>query len=163
MTSDTNGTMGFVDERAFTSFERELDASIDRVWDLIASADGLERWLAPATVDLRAGGSVDIDFGEDGLAGGAIIDLVPGSVLEYEWQFPGEPNSVIRFELSDLGDGRTRLSLTHRLLPTDQAPGYGAGWHAHLDHLDAVATDREPGDWMTRFNGLLPVYQRAVG
>jgi uncharacterized protein YndB with AHSA1/START domain len=129
--------------RAIVRFERMLDAAIDVVWDLIATGDGLEKWLAPSKVDLREGGTVDIDFGEEGLAGGQIVSLVEGTALEYKWQFPGEPDSIIRFELSETAGGTL----------------YGAGWHAHLDHLEAVSADREPGDWDSRFLTLLPQYQ----
>lgn len=155
------GRLTVHDNDAEVVFERLLDAPMDRVWDLIATGDGLARWLAPAEVDLEAG-RVDIDFGESGLAGGAVIDLKVGEVLEYHWGFPGEPDSVIRFELSDAG-GKTRLRLHHRLLPLDQAPGYGAGWHAHLDHLEDVAVGRTPDDWTERFNTLRPLYGESGG
>lgn len=155
------GKVAFHGDRAAVQFEREIDAAIDRVWELISTADGLEQWLAPATVELQVGGALDIDFGEDGLAGGLIIDLVPGTVLEYHWQFPGEPDSIIRFELEDLG-GRTRLRLHHRLLPPEQAAGYGAGWHAHLDQLAGIARGATEFDWTARFEELLPRYQQPA-
>jgi uncharacterized protein YndB with AHSA1/START domain len=145
-------------DRAVVEFERTIDAVIDTVWDLIATGDGLAKWLAPSTVDLRIGGELDIDFGEDGLAGGLIIDLVPGQVLEYHWMFPGEPDSILRLELEDLGDS-TRVRLRHRLLPHDQSVGYGAGWHAHLDQLAAVAGGEDQFDWTARFSELLPAYE----
>ena len=147
--------------RAFVRFERELSAAIDVVWDLISTADGLALWLSPAAVDLRMGGSVDLDFKEEGLAGGEIISFEPGAVLEYHWQFPGEPDSVIRLELTETQTG-TQLVLEHRLLPLDQAVAYGAGWHAHLDHLQAVATGETPDDWHDRFQNLLPHYAANV-
>ncbi len=144
-------------DRAMVRFERWLDASIDDVWEALTTPEGLESWLAPAAVDLRKGGMMDIDFGEDGLAGGTIRALDPPTLVEYDWKFPGEPDSVIRFELRAEG-GRTRLVLEHRRLPVDQAVGYGAGWHAHLDRLEARLADVEPGEWMDRFQELLPAY-----
>ena len=146
---------------ARVTFERELEAAIDRVWEKISTASGLESWLAPAVVDLSPNGTIDLDFGDGGMAGGKILDLEPGIMVEFEWRFPGEPNSVLRLELRDLGSGRTRLNLTHRLLPRDQAVGYGAGWHAHLDHLTAVLAGRDAGSWSERFGELLPMYQAA--
>ncbi len=116
----------------------------------------------PATVDLRADGTMDIDFGEEGLAGGAIIDLVPGSPIEYEWRFPGEPDSIVRFDLEALDDGRTRLRLHHRRLPSDQAVGYGAGWYAHLDQLADALTGGADFNWIHRFNQLLPEYRSGA-
>lgn len=153
-----NGTVTWQGDQATVQFERWIDAVIDDVWEAISTADGLAAWLAPAKVDLREGGSVDLDFQEDGLAGGTILHLVPGSVLEYEWGFPGEPDSVLRIELAP-ADGGTTLKLNHRLLPADQAVGYGAGWHAHLDQLAEVVTDQPISDWNERFSELLPLYQ----
>ena len=78
-------------------------------------------------MDLRIGGSIDLDFGEPGLAGGPILDLIVERAVEFEWHFPGEKPSVVRFELTP-ENGGTRFTLNHRLLPGDQAAGYGAGW-----------------------------------
>lgn len=122
----------------------------------------MEKWLAPASVELRIGGRMDIDFGEDEVVGGEIIDLVPGVALEYHWRFPGEPESIIRFELESIDTNKTRLILNHRLLPRDQAVGYGAGWHAHLDQLENALAARGAFDWASRFNGLLPEYQNQI-
>lgn len=154
------GTVTWQEETATVVFERWLDAAHDAVWQAISTADGLASWLSPATVDLVDGGSVDLDFGEDGLAGGAIIELVAGSALEFEWAFPGEPDSVLRIELAP-SDGGTTLTLRHRLLPGDQAVGYGAGWHAHLDQLTDVVTDQPVSDWDARFIELLPAYSKS--
>ena len=156
------GKVNIAETRATVSFDRVFDAAMATVWDMLTTDQGLERWLAPATVDLRSDGTMDIDFGEEGLAGGAIIDLVPGSSIEYEWRFPGEPDSIIRFDLEALDDGRTRLRLNHRLLPFDQAVGYGAGWHAHLDQLGDALGGGTDFDWMDRFNELLPEYRTRV-
>ena len=151
------GTVTRQEDTATVVFERWLDATHDAVWQAISTADGLAAWLSPASVDLVDGGSIDLDFGEDGLAGGAIIELVPGTVLEFEWAFPGEPDSVLRIELAP-SEGGTTLTLRHRLLPGDQAVGYGAGWHAHLDQLGEVVTEQTVRDWDARFLELLPLY-----
>ena len=155
-----NGTVSWQEDRATVHFERWIDAAIDAVWDAISTDEGLEAWLAPAKVNLVADGEVNIDFGEEGLAGGAIIELIPGQVLEYNWAFPGEPDSILRIEL-EAREGGTTLRLNHRLLPSDQAIGYGAGWHAHIDQLVQVVTGQEVADWMQRFTELLPQYQGA--
>lgn len=143
-------------------FERVLEAAIDVVWAMLASDEGLERWLAPARVDLRVGGAMGIDFGEDGIVGGEIIELIPGAVLEYHWRFTGEPDSIVRFELEVIDPDTTKLRLDHRLLPGDHAADYGAGWHTHLDQLAQVVVGREPMSWDERFHDLLPRYESLV-
>lgn len=158
MSYDRFGRLDRSLERPTVEFERVLSATVDVVWAMLTTEDGLRRWLAPAQVDLRLGGSVAIDFGDGGVVGGEIIDLIPGVALEYHWSFVGEPDSVVRFELEAIDPGTTKLRLHHRMLPVDQAAGYGAGWHAYLDCLEAVAIGREPVDWDERFRELLPDY-----
>lgn len=155
-----HGTTTWQGDRATVHFERWIDAAIDEVWSAATTDVGLATWLAPAKVDLRDGGSIDLDFDEGGLAGGAILELVPGSVIEFEWGFPGEPDSVLRIELASSKDG-TRVTLNHRLLPGNQVVGYGAGWHAHLDQLGEVTSGQPASDWNTRFAELLPLYQKG--
>ena len=162
MTEDKLGAFDRIDGHPAVEFERILDAAVDVVWALLTTPEGLRRWLAPAHIDLRFGGDVNIDFGDDGVAGGEILDLVPHSVLEYRWRFTGEPDSVVRFELEIIDPGTTRLRLRHRMLPSDQAIGYGAGWHAHLDQLEAVAAGREPIESEGRFAQVLPRYTNAA-
>jgi hypothetical protein len=55
----------------------------------------------------------------------------------------------------------TRLLLTHRLLPSVAAAGYGAGWHAYLDILASVFGASRP-EWLSRFQEVKPDYERAA-
>ena len=144
---------------ATVRFERSVDADIAETWRWLTEADRLERWLAATKIDLRVGGTVEHRFDETdgGLVHGRIQRLEAPHLIEYEWRFPGEPDSLVRFELRAEGD-RTILTLTHRLLGVGQAPGYGAGWHAYLDLLGAVIEGRSL-DWDNRFGELLGGYQ----
>lgn len=163
MTRTPMGKMGAGDGLPEVTFERVLDAAIDKVWAMVATEEGLEKWLAPTRVDLRFGGSLDVDFGDGGVVGGEIIDLIPGVALEYHWRFIGEPDSIVRFELEAIDPKTTRLRLHHRMLPPDQAAGYAAGWHAYLDRLAAALDGKDPIDWMERFTRLMPEYQNRLG
>lgn len=159
MNDERFGQMSMDAGTPHVEFARVLDAAIDTVWALLSTEDGLEKWLAPARVDLRLGGAVDIDFGEGGVTGGEILDLVPGVAIEYRWSFTGEPDSIVRFELEVVDPDTTKLHLIHRLVPLDQATGYAAGWHAHLDRLEAAATGHGSVDWVERYQEVLPDYQ----
>jgi len=66
-------------------------------------------------------------------------------------------NSVVRFELEPDGE-RVRLTLTHRALPVDSYTTIGAGWHAHLDTLVAVASGIEGPDANARYEVIGPRY-----
>jgi uncharacterized protein YndB with AHSA1/START domain len=140
-------------------FERRVDAGITETWRWLTEPDRLERWLAPTTINLQVGGAVEHRFDEtdDGLTHGRIRRLEAPHLLEYEWLFPGEPDSVVCFELRADGDG-TVITLTHRMLGLGHAAGYGAGWHAHLDQL-VSALAGESLSWDDRFGELIGDYQ----
>jgi uncharacterized protein YndB with AHSA1/START domain len=156
----TFGTVTNFDESATVRFERIIGAAVEVVWNALTDPTEIAAWLAPAGFDTRAGGNVSIDFGEGGTVAGAITEFEPLRVLEYTWTFTGERDSVLRFELTADG-AKTKLVLEHRLLPPDQAVGYGAGWHAHLDMFGAHVTNATPVDWDERFTEVLGAYAGA--
>ena len=156
----TYGTVTNFADSATVRFERHLAAPIDSVWRAITDDSYLADWLAPARIEPLLGGTVYIDFGDDQEVHGVVNVFEPPHTLEYTWTFTGEPDSTLRFDLSSV-DGGTLLVLEHRLLPSDQAPGYGAGWHAHLDMLSARVEATEPIDWAERFNEVLGKYAGA--
>jgi uncharacterized protein YndB with AHSA1/START domain len=149
-------------ERTTVHFERIYDYRPSELWAALTEPEQLRGWLGEAEVDLRIGGRVVIRFGEteDQIAEGTIRELDPPRVLEYDWTFPGETDSVLRLELEPRDEG-TLLVLDHRRLPADAAAGYGAGWHAHLDALDAMLA-RAESDWDARFSELIQEYRDAA-
>lgn len=154
------GTVTNFDGHATVRFERRLAASRREVWTALTDSSRVSAWLAPASLELCDGGSVKIDFGEDQQVNGTISRWEPLDAIEYSWTFSGEPDSVLLIELADEEEG-TALVLEHRRLPPDQAVGYGAGWHAHLDMLDAHVSGENPIDWDQRFSDVLGVYAGA--
>ena len=160
--SETYGTITLDDgEHATIRFERRLPAPIERVWAAITDPGRLATWLAPSSVDLRAGGTVEHVFDPadpGGQVRGTILQIEPMALLEYEWRFPGEPDSVLRYDLVADGD-TTVMTLTHRLLRVEQVSGYGAGWHAYLDALEAVVAGAPAPDWDARFAAVRVAYE----
>jgi hypothetical protein len=77
------------------------------------------------------------------------------------WEFEGERDSLLAVELTPDG-GRTRLLLDHRRLPRQAAAGYGAGWHLHLDTLEAVLKGTPIPSWEERYPALLPAYRKQA-
>jgi uncharacterized protein YndB with AHSA1/START domain len=150
--------------RCGVRFERRYDATPDELWSALTEPDRLGRWLADvADLELRVGGRFLLRWQEsDGTqeTDGTILALEPGKLLELNWTYPGEPDSVARFELMPDGDG-TILVLDHRGLPPGAIAGYGAGWHSHLDSLDAYLAGGR-ADWSARFQELGPAYERQA-
>lgn len=151
-------------DRAGVRFERRYDFAPEEVWSALTDPVRLGRWLTNVVeLELRAGGRFLLVWNEDDgdqRTDGRIRALEPGRVLELDWSYPGEPDSVARFELRPDGDG-TILVLDHRGLAPAAIAGYGAGWHSHLDSLDAHLAGRET-DWSARFEELGPAYERQA-
>jgi uncharacterized protein YndB with AHSA1/START domain len=142
------------DERCAVRFERLYDFTPAELWSAITDPDRVGRWLAQAQIEPGEGGRVRLAF-DEGETEGRILTWEEPRVVEYEWRFDGEEESVVRFELRPQEFG-TLLVLDHRRLGRAAGTGYAAGWHAHLDAL-AGAIELEA--WQQRFEELLPVYR----
>lgn len=164
MTDSTFGTLDGEGSRRNVRFSRHFPVPPEEVWAAITEPARLGGWLAPATVELRVGGAVELRFEPDDpgqTVTGRILACSAPTLLEYEWHWPGENRSVVRFDLSAEGADGTLLLLTHRLLPGPAAAGYAAGWHAYLDLLPSVFGDPRP-EWLSRFHEVKPDYDRAL-
>jgi uncharacterized protein YndB with AHSA1/START domain len=81
-----------------------------------------------------------LHFANNGSAiAGAVLVWDPARVVEFEWS--GGPTqaggSRVRFAVTPDGEG-SRLVLTHSRVHAPVAADFAAGWHHHLDTLDAV-------------------------
>ena len=148
-------------DRATVRFRRHLDADIDTVWAALTEPAELAAWMCPTTVELRVGGRIAHNMGDDdSQVDGEILALDPPRLLEYEWHYPGEDRSVLRYALQPDGAG-TALTLTHRLLQTDHATGYGPGWHAYLDRLAAKLAGRPVASWEDSYVAARAAYDNS--
>jgi len=157
MTPSTTGDLRADGARRGVRFERLYKATAEELWSALTRPEQLARWLTHATLEATAGGQVRFDFGDDGDCTGEILVWDPPQTLEYEWRFAGEDESVVRWELHD-AEGGTLLVLDHRRLGADQATGYAAGWHAHLDVLEGYLAGTAVS-WQQRFDALLSDYR----
>ena len=147
-------------ERRSVRFERLYPVPAEELWDALTTPERLARWLAPGSVGEGVDGTVGLDFGEGGIVTGRVLCWEPPLLLEYEWRFDGETESVVRFELSSTDDG-TLLVLDHRALAAGHATGYSAGWHAYLASLSDHLEGRD-GSWDERFTAALPHYRESA-
>ena len=149
------GTISIDSERATVSFERRYARTRDEVWQALTEPAQLARWLDEAIVDLRVGGRFEIRFSDAAMVG-TITALEDRRLLAYTWHEGRDDESQVSWELSD-DDGET----THTRLRSRAAAGFAAGWHHHLELLDAWIV----GDVRTwsddRFADLLRAYARV--
>ena len=161
MTETALGTLRNDGERCAVHFRRLYDFTPEELWVALTDPGRLGGWLAHSPrFDREVGGEVELVFGDrtgDQRASGRIVTWDEPRVLEYEWRFPGEDDSIVRFELHPQEVG-TLLVLDHRQLGRAAGAGYGAGWHAHLDALGRLYAWSDEA-WTRRFEELLPDYR----
>jgi uncharacterized protein YndB with AHSA1/START domain len=145
-------------DHATLAFTRRLRHAPARVWEALTDPAQLKQWyMTVATIDPRAGGSVDMVSGTARFHWtGKILTWDPPRVYEYEWncdprtELPAGEKTIVRWELVPDGDG-TVLTLTHRKLTKGTALGFAPGTHAFLDRLEAQLANESLPDWMGRY------------
>ena len=119
-------------------FERQLPHSVDRVWAALTEPAFLAKWIAGATVDLRPGGDFILNYTHSPkVMQGKITRIRDYTLLEYTWGEDVGPRSLVTWELFPQGPNGCLLILTHARLEED-VPGFGAGWHTHIDLMAEV-------------------------
>ena len=158
------GTLRADGERCAVRFERLYDATPEELWGALTDAEQLRGWMAnEVRIDPRPGGEFEFRFGEADTewAAGRVVSVEPPRLLELDWTFPGEPKSAVRFEIEPRDRGAL-LVLDHRQLALESGASYSAGWHAHLDLLDAQLAGAPEPDWVARYTELKPDYDRQA-
>lgn len=114
------------------------DADQAEVWALLTAPDKIVNWLAPGSIGGSVGAPVKLGFTDSGIViDSTVTAITPGSMLEYSWSGPGEPERPIRFEIAPADSGVV-LSLTLSVPETEDAGRSAAGWAAHLDMFAAA-------------------------
>ena len=120
--------------------QRRFDASPAEVWASLTEPESLSRWLGQAQrAEAFAGGAWEIEFGTDPKTrmSGRVRTVEHERLLEVEWNYPGEPRSLVRFELHQERGG-VRVVVEHRGLDRRATTAYAQGWRRHLDELGGV-------------------------
>ncbi|MEV5252486.1 SRPBCC family protein [Streptomyces werraensis] len=137
MAAEPTGTFLTLDDgRPAVRFVREYDHPVDRVWRFVTDADELVHWFpSRAEIDLRPGGAV-VFGGDPALedSTGRVVAVDPPRHLSFTWE-----EDEIHFDLEELGEKRTRFTLTNVLGTGNTAARNSAGWDVCLSALDARA------------------------
>ena len=130
------------------SLSRSYETTVENLWDAVTNGERIPRWFAPVSGELELGGRYQLK----GNAGGEITKCERLSHFALTWEFGGDV-SWVEVSLSNDGDGRARLTLTHiaRLSAhwDEYGPGaVGVGWEMgllglslHLDDPTAPMPD----------------------
>ncbi len=123
-----------------------IDASPERVRDLIATKEGVEQWWTarPLSGDDSRGGEFQVYFSDSDRAA-ATFEVVERAPEEIVWRCiegPGEwRNTRIRFDLRPAATGGTTLLFTHEgwQHESEFMHGCSTNWAAYLMSLKAGA------------------------
>ena len=145
-------------ERLSVTLTREFNAPIDLVFSAWTDANHVVRWMkCDANVTLTVGGwepkvgqkyttrmEMPGQWTADGT--GTFLEVDPPRLLVYRSdadEAMGAPEMTVRVELEDLGDDRTKLTLTHSGIPSDEMCGIiQGGWSGGLEMLDELLAAR---------------------
>jgi uncharacterized protein YndB with AHSA1/START domain len=140
-----------------------IAAPVERVWELITSAEHMGRWLgdAGAEIDLRPGGKLSLSWREHGTHYGRVEAVEPPRRFVYRWlaqidaqEEPTPANSTLtEFTLTAEGDG-TRVAVAESgfdgldVDPASRGATFAShtrGWTAELDELLGYAAGTPAG------------------
>ncbi|HWA51002.1 MAG TPA: SRPBCC family protein [Dongiaceae bacterium] len=158
-------------------FERLLPGPIELAWDYLTKPELLKTWFAEVSLQPRLGGAVEITMGADetgdcdaSSVSGVIREFSPPHVVAFSWlprrqRKDGSVEAVdegeVRFELASRGE-QVLLILTHTRIPTSELAGYGGGWHAFLDALEARIHNKAAVQVGAIYGDLHKSYEAAV-
>lgn len=121
--------------------QTEVDAARELVFPLLASADGLAKWLDEASIEPRFGGPVRLRL-RDAVAVGKVLSISPIQHISFSWDWEAQPLgqlSVVAFDAIDHG-ARTHVTIRHVGLPTRaQVELHEEMWRYWLTRFEAAA------------------------
>jgi uncharacterized protein YndB with AHSA1/START domain len=159
---------------ATLTIQRVLPGPIERIWAYLVEGDLRRQWLAAGEMTLEVGAPFEFVWRNDELTEPAgarpdsmsgehrmkaeITEVDPPRRLAFTWDETGG----VSIELTPRG-ADVLLTLVHRDLPRRaMLLGVSAGWHAHLDVLDARARGRVPAPFWDDWARLRADYERRL-
>lgn len=156
--------------------KRLLPGPIERVWAYLTESDLRRQWLAAGDIEPQTGESFELVWRNDDLAGvrtgnrpydmpkehrmqSHVVAADPPRKLVIAWRDTGN----VTFLLEPQGEA-VLLTLIHGGFQARPVLlKHAAGWHAHLDVLEALAFEREPTQsFWDRWRGLVDDYESLI-
>ncbi len=159
MTSNTLlGTFRALDDRVGAVRVEDLYATDPHdLWSALTDRERIARWLGEVSGDLAVGGLFQARFTSSWTGPGRVEVCEPPHRLLVTLAPDSGDETVVEATLTPAGD-QTHLVIEERGLPIGVLPGHAAGWQTHIEDLAAVLEGREPSDWRTRWQELMPQY-----
>jgi uncharacterized protein YndB with AHSA1/START domain len=152
------------------TMQRLLPGPVSRVWAWLTESELRAKWLAAGEMPMSPGADFTLTWRNDTLTDppGArpegmsevhagqcrVLEADPPRRLRFEWSGVGE----VTFDLQPAGE-RVLLTLTHRRLAgRGMILSVSAGWHAHLDVMEAKLSGKAPRPHWDNWRALREVY-----
>lgn len=147
---------GELSEPMTLTIQRVLPGTVERVWSYLTESDLRRQWLASGEMEMKVGATFEFvwrndelsdppgkrpeGFAEEHRLKSEITELDPPRRLGISWGTTGG----VTFELQPRSDG-VLLTIVHKRA-TDRSTllNVSAGWHRHLDILEARMQGRKP-------------------
>lgn len=114
-------------------FERELNASAEKVWKALTEPEELKYWFADIEIDLKKGGRIIIHFKDANktTSFAKITGISEGNKMEWDWE--GE---IAEWKIYPLSENTTKLEFTYSKVHESYIRNVAAGFHSILDLLE---------------------------
>lgn len=142
-------------------YERLYPRPIETVWAAMTQPERLADWLGAVDVEPRVGGRFNcfVNRDEEAQTRGEVLSWEPPRLLEFSWSTPDTPEATkVRAELSDAGEGRTRLVFTHGMMDRKWMGLTFPGWHQLLEKLGKLMTGEPNASPDGRWRELQGIY-----
>ena len=135
--------------------EREIriEAPRERVFELLASREGLALWVPVRLFEPRAGGKIEFQFvkpdsGDQSITFGEVTAYDPPSRIAFTWDFKADPldaRTEVSIDLKAEG-AATLVRLTHTgFVDEEECSKHDEGWGYWLERMQAIGEGKDPG------------------
>jgi uncharacterized protein YndB with AHSA1/START domain len=108
-----------------------FNAPIQKVWDAVATSEGIAAWFMPNDFKPVAGYEFQINAGQFGMSPCKVTEIDPPNKVSFNWG----KDWTIHFELKKL-DGKTEFTLIHAGWDINKVTEFGAPHAMVRDTMD---------------------------
>jgi len=170
----TEGNYGVLTEPATLTIERLLPGPVERIWSYLTDSDLRRQWMAAGAMEEKVGAPVEFTWRNDELTDppGArpegfgdehrmtceVVAIDAPHLLAISWGSTGG----VTFTLAEKGD-EVLLTIVHsRVEDPSVLLNVSAGWHSHVDVLEAKLRGTTPVPHWDNFAQLRGVYAERL-
>ncbi len=97
-----------------------FNAPVSKVWDAVATAEGIAAWFMPNNFKPEPGYEFEMDSGPFGKSQCKVLEVVPHSLVKFQWG----KDWTVTFELKET-EGKTAFTLIHSGWDADKVTEFG--------------------------------------